>query len=110
VHENKTSQETIDLLNHYAEADYIDADCFLCVFSSHGNKAGLLASDHKLFDLTSIILEIFTGNKSLIGKPKLFLINACRGDKIMGTLENKTNLIQLKVRVINQIHLKFVIL
>ena len=96
VHENKTSQETIDLLNHYAKADYSEADCFLCVFSSHGNNADLLASDHKLFDLISIIQEIFTGNKSLNGKPKLFFINACRGDKIMGTLENKIKLNKAK--------------
>ncbi len=89
VHENKNKKETIDLLKEYASDDYSDADCFLCVFSSHGNEEGFETSDEKLIDLTSIILRIFTGNKSLNGKPKLFFIDACRGEKIMGTLENE---------------------
>jgi len=83
VHENKTAKETIDLLTKNAKADYSNADCLLCVFSSHGNESGFVANDMQSIDLTSTILEIFPGNKSLIRKPKLFFINACRGDKIM---------------------------
>jgi len=81
--ENKTKQQTIDELNKYAKKDHKNADCFLCVFASHGNETGFVSNDMQSIDLTSKILEIFSGKNSLVGKPKLFFINSCRGGKIM---------------------------
>ncbi|XP_039614034.1 caspase-6-like isoform X3 [Polypterus senegalus] len=64
-----------------AAEDHSDADCFLCVFLSHGENDHVYAYDAKvkIQDLTAQ----FKGDKckSLVGKPKIFIIQACRGDK-----------------------------
>ncbi len=88
--ENLTKQQTIDQLNKYAGRDHSNKDCFLCVFSSHGNEAGFMTSDRKLIDLTSEIPQIFSGKSSLNGKPKLFFIDACRGRKELGKVKITT--------------------
>jgi hypothetical protein len=85
LNENKNKQETIDTLKQYAEFDHLNVDSFLCVFSSHGHERGFAANDGEVFDLTSEILKIFSGR--LVGKPKLFFIDACRGDKMMKTIQ-----------------------
>ena len=89
--ENKTKQQTIDELNKYAKnINHENADCFLCVFASHGSEKGFMTSDMQSIDLTSKILEIFSGDNSLAGKPKLFFINSCRGGKIMQEADSMT--------------------
>ncbi|KAL7403938.1 hypothetical protein ABVT39_007491 [Epinephelus coioides] len=70
-----------DRITEAAEADHSDADCFLLVFLSHGNDDHVFAKDGKIpiQDITSL----FKGDKcrSLVGKPKIFIFQACRGDK-----------------------------
>uniref|UniRef100_A0A8C7RJQ0 Caspase-6 n=1 Tax=Oncorhynchus mykiss TaxID=8022 RepID=A0A8C7RJQ0_ONCMY len=60
---------------------HTEADCFLCVFLSHGENECVFARDGKLSirDLT----HTFKGDRcpSLVGKPKIFIFQACRGDK-----------------------------
>lgn len=62
-----------------ATSDHSDADCFLCVFLSHGENGQVYAHDSaiEVKDLTSP----FKGDKcpSLAGKPKIFIFQACRG-------------------------------
>ncbi|XP_040185070.1 caspase-6 isoform X2 [Rana temporaria] len=64
-----------------ATSDHSDADCFLCVFLSHGENGQIYAHDCaiEVKDLTSP----FKGDKcpSLAGKPKIFIFQACRGDQ-----------------------------
>lgn len=64
-----------------AARDHSDADCFLCVFLSHGDDGIIFGSDgdydkedtqiplQELFDL-------FRGDRcpSLVGKPKIFIV------------------------------------
>jgi len=83
VFKDYTKEQTINSLIENANLDHKDSDCFLCIFSSHGNEQGFITSDYELIDLTSTIPEIFSGDNSLVGKPKLFFIDACRGPKIM---------------------------
>lgn len=64
-----------------AKYSHEDADCFMCIFLSHGEDDHIYAYDGKIKiqDLT----DMFKGDKcpELIGKPKIFVIQACRGDK-----------------------------
>nr|XP_030127456.3 caspase-6 isoform X1 [Taeniopygia guttata] len=62
-------------------ADHSNADCFVCVFLSHGEDGHIFAYDDKIEIQT--ITDMFRGDKcqSLVGKPKIFIIQACRGDK-----------------------------
>ncbi|XP_066042339.1 caspase-6 isoform X2 [Chamaea fasciata] len=61
--------------------DHSDADCFVCVFLSHGEDDHIYARNGKI--KIQEITDMFRGDKcpSLIGKPKIFIIQACRGDK-----------------------------
>ncbi|XP_049895825.1 caspase-6-like, partial [Epinephelus moara] len=74
-------KEVEDRITEAAEADHSDADCFLLVFLSHGDDDHVFAKDGKISiqDITSL----FKGDKcrSLVGKPKIFIFQACRGDK-----------------------------
>ncbi|XP_040927048.1 caspase-6-like [Betta splendens] len=73
--------EVNDNINKAAEADHSDADCFLLVFMSHGEGDHVYAYDDevKVKDIT----DKFKGTKckSLVGKPKVIIWQACRGDK-----------------------------
>ncbi|XP_031409132.1 caspase-6 [Meleagris gallopavo] len=73
-----------DVLQKVYEAsldDYSNADCFVCVFLSHGENDHVYAYDAQIKIET--ITNMFRGDKcqSLVGKPKIFIIQACRGDK-----------------------------
>ncbi|XP_025934842.1 caspase-6 isoform X2 [Apteryx rowi] len=61
--------------------DHSDADCFVCVILSHGENDHVYAHDAQIKIET--ITSMFRGDRcqSLVGKPKIFIIQACRGDK-----------------------------
>ncbi|NXU45611.1 CASP6 protein, partial [Drymodes brunneopygia] len=76
--------KTEDVLQKTDDAsmeDHSNADCFVCVFLSHGEDDHIYAYDGKIKIQT--IADMFRGDKcpSLVGKPKIFIIQACRGDK-----------------------------
>ncbi|KAM7419374.1 hypothetical protein PAMA_016484 [Pampus argenteus] len=81
VYENYKQVEVWDKINEAANDDHSDADCFLLIFLSHGDNDYVYANDDKISipDITSL----FKGDKckSLVGKPKIFVLQACRGDK-----------------------------
>ncbi|XP_049899853.1 caspase-6-like isoform X1 [Epinephelus moara] len=72
-------KEVKDRITEAAEDDHSDADCFLLVFLSHGEKDHVNTYNDKISieDITSP----FKGDKcrSLVGKPKIFIFQACRG-------------------------------
>ncbi|CAG5928574.1 unnamed protein product [Menidia menidia] len=80
-YDNYKQVEVLDKICEAAEDDHSDADCFLLVFLSHGENDHVYTYDGKinLQDITSM----FKGDKckSLVGKPKIFIVQACRGDK-----------------------------
>ncbi|KAL7877067.1 hypothetical protein SRHO_G00037180 [Serrasalmus rhombeus] len=67
------------ILRKAAEANHTDADCFVCVFLSHGDDGHVFARDNTV-DIKEIT-ALFKGNRcrSLVGKPKIFIFQACRG-------------------------------
>ncbi|XP_045903403.1 caspase-6-like [Micropterus dolomieu] len=81
AYDNYKQVEVLDKISEAAEADHSDSDCFLLVFLSHGEDDHVYTYDGKISiqDITSL----FKGNKcrSLVGKPKIFILQACRGDK-----------------------------
>ncbi|XP_054460520.1 caspase-6-like [Anoplopoma fimbria] len=81
AYDNCKQVEVLDTISEAAEDNHTDADSFLLVFLSHGENDHVFAHDGKISiqDITSL----FKGDKckSLIGKPKIFILQACRGDK-----------------------------
>ncbi|XP_022621136.1 caspase-6 isoform X1 [Seriola dumerili] len=81
AYDNYKEEEVLQKISEAAEDDHSDADCFLLVFLSHGENDHVYTYDGKISiqDITSM----FKGDKcrSLVGKPKIFVLQACRGDK-----------------------------
>ncbi|XP_012789123.2 caspase-6-like [Sorex araneus] len=78
---NLKAEDVLCKMYEASTASHVDADCFLCVFLTHGEGSHIYASDAKVE--MSMLTDFFKGDrcKSLVGKPKIFIIQACRGDK-----------------------------
>ncbi|XP_072533194.1 caspase-6-like [Salminus brasiliensis] len=79
-YDDSEEKDMMDKIRQAAEADHSDADCFVCVFLSHGNEGQIYAHD-KPVNIKEMI-ALFRGDKckSLVGKPKIFIFQACRGE------------------------------
>lgn len=89
---NLAHRDIIKNLERVAEMDHTNHDCVLVAVLSHG-ELGLLYAHDTPYKADSIWMH-FTADKcpSLAGKPKLFFIQACQGDKLDGgiTLKERT--------------------
>ncbi|XP_049741488.1 caspase-6 isoform X2 [Elephas maximus indicus] len=75
------AEELLLQIHEVSTSSHTDADCFLCVFLSHGEGNHIYAYDAKIEIQT--LTGLFKGDKcqSLVGKPKIFIIQACRGNQ-----------------------------
>ncbi|MBZ3886009.1 Caspase-6 [Sciurus carolinensis] len=75
------AEELLLKIHEVSTSSHVDADCFLCVFLSHGEGNHIYAYDAKI-DI-QMLAGLFKGDKckSLVGKPKIFIIQACRGNQ-----------------------------
>ncbi|XP_018611669.1 caspase-6-like [Scleropages formosus] len=75
------TEELLNKITEAAERDHADADCFVCVILSHGEKDHFFSKDAKI--LMQDVVAPFKGDrcKSLVGKPKIFIVQACRGEQ-----------------------------
>lgn len=75
-----------------AQMDHTNHDCLVVAVLSHGELGVLYAYDTSY--KADYIWSYFTADKcpTLAGKPKLFFIQACQGDKLDGgtTLKERT--------------------
>lgn len=78
---NRTAASMKDLLLQLARYDHSDSDCFLCVIMSHGEEGFVYGIDREI-NIDELVRP-FQHNKTLVGKPKLFFIQACRGNSFM---------------------------
>ncbi|KAF1523823.1 UNVERIFIED_CONTAM: Caspase-8, partial [Eudyptes pachyrhynchus] len=67
-------------VKEYSQKDHSNMDCFVCFIFSHGEKDKIKGVDHEFVNIKDL-LSCFSGSNcpSLIGKPKLFFIQACQG-------------------------------
>nr|XP_038021582.1 caspase-1 isoform X2 [Anas platyrhynchos] len=89
LHENLTSQEMAVVMKDFAgHEDHLTSDSTFLVFMSHGRRTGLCGtkSRDETTDILSLdtIYENFNNKhcKALIGKPKVVIIQSCRGDTV----------------------------
>ncbi|XP_066304654.1 caspase-3-like isoform X1 [Branchiostoma lanceolatum] len=83
VMDNLTCKEMKSALQKAAAADHSDADCVLVALLSHGEEKLIYGTDGmvEIADLAAYFNGV--NCKSLIGKPKIFIIQACQGSKVM---------------------------
>nr|XP_033799428.1 caspase-7 isoform X2 [Geotrypetes seraphini] len=64
-----------------AEENHNDCACFACIFLSHGEEGFIYGTDGPM--CIKKLTTMFRGDrcKTLVGKPKLFFIQACRGSE-----------------------------
>lgn len=87
VYDDLTFKEIERILENAAMEDHTDADCILVTVLSHGELGILYASDQPY--KPDRLWSHFTADKcrSLAGKPKIFLVQACQGDQLDHGLE-----------------------
>ena len=81
VRENCTADQMIDLMKEMSSRDHSRFDSFICCILSHGEEGRIFGADSKpveLKDITALIKGTFC--RTLVDKPKLFFIQACRGE------------------------------
>uniref|UniRef100_A0A4W5Q902 Caspase 7, apoptosis-related cysteine peptidase n=1 Tax=Hucho hucho TaxID=62062 RepID=A0A4W5Q902_9TELE len=63
------------------QEDHSDSSCFACILLSHGEEGMIYGTDGAM--PIKSMTSLFRGDmcKSLVGKPKLFFIQACRGSE-----------------------------
>ena len=74
------ADEMKHLFNTISKKDFSCYDAFICFISSHGTSEGIDGIDGKPISENEI-LEPFKNCASLEGKPKLFFIQSCGGEK-----------------------------
>ena len=85
-----TGEKMIECLSNVAEYSITDDhDSFVCCISSHGDASSVVGVDGalvKVGDLAKIVNG--TGCPKLNGKPKMFFIQACRGEEACVPVDN----------------------
>ena len=86
VYEDCGVSEIKKVIKDLSNDDHTDADCLLVAVFTHGGDRYLCASDGTCY-LQEIFWKPFleadpTRVSSLAGKPKIFIIQACRGEKV----------------------------
>ena len=80
--ENLTKSELMKELDAMASEDHSRYDCFVLWLMSHGDKDLVYGTDGEVV-LIETVRDLFSNSscRSLDGKPKVFFIQACRGDR-----------------------------
>ncbi|XP_029826182.2 caspase-3 isoform X2 [Ixodes scapularis] len=80
---NQTKEEMTSLLSHVASQQRRNVDCLVVILMSHGSAADIIYDVNADCVNTEELIALFNNDNcpALQDKPKLFFIQACRGDK-----------------------------
>ena len=80
-HDNKTHTEMRHILSEVAAMNHDKYDCLMVAILTHGDYGDVLYGTTGGGIMIQEVIETFSGTRcpSLIGKPKIFIIQACRG-------------------------------
>ncbi|KAJ8303777.1 hypothetical protein KUTeg_018700 [Tegillarca granosa] len=82
THGDKTADEMRQIVEkEKSNPDHVNADCFICVIMSHGCHEGIYGVDGDVINLETLSSRFDPKNcPALNEKPKLFFVQACRGE------------------------------
>ncbi|XP_038240805.1 caspase-7-like [Dermochelys coriacea] len=79
LHYNQTAKEIEDIYQQESREEH--GDCFVSILSSHGEEGAIYEYRGELVKLTRIFQMLSPQRCSVLaGKPKIFFIQACRGN------------------------------
>ncbi|XP_063411744.1 caspase-8-like [Mytilus trossulus] len=79
-YDDLTSAHMIEILEDAAKKDHSKYDCLVVCILSHGVLGHVYGSDGLSVEINHL-KGFFSGSRSLVGKPKLFFVQACQGKK-----------------------------
>lgn len=79
--DDPTFERIENCLDYVSGFDHSDSDCILIAVLSHGTDGDYVLAYDQPYK-TDNLWSRFTKCKTLVGKPKMFLIQACRGGKL----------------------------
>ena len=89
LHLDKSAEEMLHLVKHYAQRDFTNDSCIILFIMSHGGEHGtILASDDIQVNLNDFI-QPFKNADTLKDKPRLFFVQACRGQLAMKSIADE---------------------
>lgn len=74
-----TATQMEELCTEISKRDFSRYKGFVCFILSHGSENGIYGTDDVTISVQEIVSK-FKYNSGLVGKPKLFFIQACRGN------------------------------
>ncbi|XP_065642909.1 caspase-3-like [Hydra vulgaris] len=83
-YDNPTRKDILNILKVAANEDYSQMSCCACAILTHGEEGIVYGTDAfvKIKDITKLFRS-----RTLAGKPKLFLFQACQGSEYMNPID-----------------------
>ena len=81
IHEDLTAYAMIEALKRAMNIGHTHHDSFVCCLMSHGDSDHLFGCDDKPVYLDQV-QQMVMNCKTLVGKPKMFFVQACRGGEL----------------------------
>ena len=83
IKEDQSVRKIKKYLEALSATNHENIDAILVAVLTHGDEYGLYDKHGELYDPKEPLCQPFTQeNRTLAGKPKIFLISACRGSKV----------------------------
>ncbi|CAH0749235.1 unnamed protein product [Diatraea saccharalis] len=79
---DKEYDDIIELMTEIANMDHSKTSCLVVVILTHGDKKGVVYAADRGYLLKDVTSLLETGDIGLVNKPKIFFVQACRGDKV----------------------------
>ena len=80
-YKNLTAEQMLETMKAVSNLDHSSSDSLVCCLLTHGKQEGVFGADGNLLpvaDLASLVKALYCS--TLKGKPKMFFVQACRGD------------------------------
>lgn len=83
LHRDKRLKDILQITEKVSLMDHSNSDCLLVAVLSHGDDGEVIYAQDCPYQISSLWKQ-FTGDRcrTLVGKPKIFIVQACRGDDL----------------------------
>ncbi|CAF0783275.1 unnamed protein product [Rotaria sordida] len=83
VYHNRTALQILTIVEQAVKRDYSQCDCFIFVLLSHGDERDIIYGSDQPLNISTLTEPFKRSANSLLGKPKIFIFQACRGQQVM---------------------------